>query len=570
MRGQEISVTVRIAFLGGLGGTGIGRNCMAIEDEHDMIVVDCGLHFPRLRMDGIEVAIPDLTYISENRQRVSGIFLTHGHEDHIGALQYVAPMLSCPIYGSELTLALARRRLDEVRVDPSRLHPVADGSSITTSAMQIEFIPVAHSVPMSNALAIRTSAGIILHSGDLKIDPDPLDGRRTDLRRFQAIASEPGVRLLLLDATNAEEPGSTDSERAVHPALSQAFIEAAGRRVIATCFASHLHRISQLIDVARANGRVIVPVGRSMERSFAIGRELGILGLEDSDIADVRDLRDLPSGSTCVLCTGSQGEPRAALSLMSERSHRFVELSASDMVIMSSDAIPGNESGVNRMIDNLTRTGAEVIHAGFAKVHVSGHAKREELREILQRVHPAAMIPVHGEYRHLTHLAALARESVPAPRDILLCQDGDIVEVAADGLRVVAKCPSSYVYVAAGDISAVDGHTIAKREALLYSGAVAITLVPSSDYKRIIEVVGIRQFGWLREDRFAEFCHEASQLLADLSFDSPNVKLTDDELERLVVRAAARLARKRFGSRPEFLVTILSPIDSAAGDCGSH
>ena len=552
-------MTVRLAFLGGLAGAGIGRNCMTIEDGKDIIVVDCGLHFPRVRMDGIEVAIPDLTYILRNRDRVSGLFLTHGHEDHIGAIQYLAPHLACPIYGSELTLALARRRLDEVHTDDSRLRPVADGATVRTPSMQIEFIPVAHSVPMSNALAIHTSAGVILHSGDLKLDPDPLDGRRTDLRRFQAIGTDPGVRLLLLDSTNAEEPGATESERAVHPALSQAFAEATGRRVIATCFASHLHRISQLTDVARSANRVIVPVGRSMERSFSIGRELGILRLSDSDIADVRDLHDLPAGSTCVICTGSQGEPRAALSLMSERRHRFVELSASDMVIMSSDAIPGNESEVNRMIDNLTRTGAEVVHAGFAKVHVSGHAKRDELREILQRIHPQGFIPIHGEYRHLTHLIALAKESFPCPRDVLLCQDGDIVEIMPDSLSVVGKCSAKYVYVAGGEISDINRQIIAKRESLFYSGVVAITLARSPDPTGALRIIGMQQFGWLPDERFTQFSDEASQRLFDTV---PDYQVSVPEgmgFERLVVRQLARLARKSFGSEPQFVITVLPP-----------
>ena len=532
---------------------------MAIEDDDDMIVIDCGLHFPRLRMGGIEVAIPDLTYLIENRERISGIFLTHGHEDHIGALQYLVPHLTCPIYGSEVTLALARRRLEEVQVEASRIHPVADGQTVMTPSMHVEFVPVAHSVPMSNALAIRTSAGVILHSGDLKLDPDPLDGRRTDLRRFQAIGTEPGVRLLLLDSTNAEEPGATESERAVHPALSQAFADAAGRRVIATCFASHLHRISQLIDVARNNNRVIVPVGRSMDRSFSVGRELGVLSLDDSDLADVRDLRDLPAGSTCVICTGSQGEPRAALSLMSEGRHRFVELSSSDMVIMSSDAIPGNESEVNRMIDNLTRTGAEVIHAGFAKVHVSGHAKREELREILQRVHPEGFIPIHGEYRHLTHCSGLARESFPRPRDVLLCQDGDVVEVTSDALDVVDKCSAEYVYVAAGEISGIDDRIISKRESLLYSGAVAITIAANHDFTKATKVVGIQQFGWLPGLQFAEFSQEATKRLGEAEFSYPESSPNETELERLIVRQLGRLARRHFGSEPQFIVTVLTP-----------
>lgn len=553
-------MSVRIAFLGGLGGAGIGRNCMTIEDGTDMIVIDCGLHFPRVRMEGVEVAIPDLSYIFDNRDRVSGIFLTHGHEDHIGALQYLAPQLTCPVYGSELTLALARRRLEEVGIDESRFQIVSDGEVVETPMMSIEHIPVAHSVPMSNALAIQTSAGLVLHSGDLKIDPDPLDGRRTDLNRFQELASDPGVRLLMLDSTNAEEPGATESERAVHPALAAAFAAAKGRRVIATCFASHLHRIAQLVDVARSNNRVIIPVGRSMERSFAIGRDLGILVLNESDMANVRDLEDLPAGSTCVLCTGSQGEPRAALSLMSERRHRFVHLSASDMIIMSSDAIPGNESEVNRMIDNLTRTGAEVVHAGFAKVHVSGHAKRDELREVLQRIHPISVIPIHGEYRHLTHLALLARETVPSPKSVLLCQDGDIVEIKDDdGLQVIGKCPSPYVYVADGVVSNVDDQTIAQREMLLSSGILAVVLLPSVDYRKVSELVALKQFGWLKDQRFAEIRQNIVVFLTEAVFELPEDSEPWLALERAVTRQLSRFLRKRLGVQPHLLVTVLPP-----------
>jgi ribonuclease J len=543
-------MSVRIVFLGGLGGPSIGRNCLAIEDGDEIIVIDCGLYFPKTRMDGVEVAIPDVTYLRDNADRVTAVFLTHGHEDHIGALQYLLPHLDCPVYGGELTLAIAARRIAEVGIDESRLVPVQDGEVVTTSRMSVEFIPVTHSVPMSSALAITTSEGVILHTGDLKLDPDPIDGRTTDLARFEAIGSDPGVRVLLIDSTNAEEPGTTESERAVHPGLARAFEGAADRRVIATCFASHMHRVAQIIDVATRQGRIIVPVGRSMERTFQIGRELGILTIDDASLGSAKDLDSLPASRVCILCTGSQGEPRAALSLMAEGRHRFIRLSSSDVVIMSSDTIPGNEPEVGHMIDRLVRTGADVIHAGFAKVHVSGHAKRDELREIVERVRPTAVLPVHGEYRHLVHMASLARELPTPPSEVLMVLDGDVVSIDPDHIEVVDRVPTPFVFVSSGEIGRVDECTVHEREELMHSGVLVIGLERDDSGLHLGE---LRQFGWVSESAFDHLRDALVDLLDQALATAPDARI---DLEPYLTRRVGRFAKRRLGVEPKLLVTV--------------
>jgi len=388
------------------------------------------------------------------------------------------------------------------------LHPVDDFEEVVVGGIAVQFLPVAHSVPMSHALVLRTSSGTLLHSGDFKLDPDPVDGRTTALRTMAAIADDEGIRLLLADSTNAEEPGWTESEREVHPALADAFDIAHGRRIVATCFASHIHRITQIVDVALRSGRRIVPVGRSMERVFGIARDMGLIDVPDSAVVDQRQALGLPAGEICIICTGSQGEPRSALVLMSTGQHRSVRLTAEDVVLISADAIPGNEPDVGRLLDNLARTGAHVLHAGIAKVHVSGHAKSEELERLIEVVKPRALIPVHGEYRHMRALLELSMRLPGGPEDVRLCEDGSAVLVSEDQLEILPNFPAEQIYVTQrGTEDAVDAAVVAVRQRMAV-GSVAVLLV--RDDTDSLRVSSLRQFGWVTDSAFARFKDDAT------------------------------------------------------------
>lgn len=358
-------MAVKLTFLGGLGD--IGRNCMAIEDEGDILIVDAGLHFPELRAFGIDIALPDFTVLEPDADRIVGIVLTHGREDHIGSLGKLTEITSVPIYGSRITLAIAAKRLEEAG-SQNTVEEVADYETRSIGKFKVTFYPVAHSVSDSMELGIETSEGVVYHTGDFKLDPTPLDARTTDLKPLRDLGAAGRVSLLLIDSTNAEEPGWTESELAVRPGIHDVFEDHVGQRIFCTCFASHMHRVSQLATEAKAAGRKVVLAGRPMVRIFEIGLELGIFDLNESDVIDMADLDKYLPGEVCVISTGGQGEPRAALTLMARGEHRHIKLAASDVVLRRSDAIPGNESDVGRLIDQLVRSGAEVIHAGTSKV----------------------------------------------------------------------------------------------------------------------------------------------------------------------------------------------------------
>src|SRR5262245_12773065 len=419
--------SVRIVFLGGLGE--IGRNCFCLEVEDRLLVVDCGLMFPDADMPGVDLVLPDFTYLRENAARVEGELLTHAHEDHAGGLAFLLRDVSVPIYGSQLSLALARNRIDEAGVmGHTQLIAVRDGERRNIGPFDCQFIPVTHSVPHGFATAFFTPAGTIIHTGDFKIDLTPVDGRRTDLALLGELARrDDGVRLLLADSTNAERPGFTPSESTVGVAMRSLFREHPTKRFIVTSFASHIHRVQQVAQAAIAHGRRIAFVGRSMEHNIAMARELGYIDIPAYAVLDIEETARYAPGEICIICTGSQGEPMSALSLMAAHEHKYVKISDDDVVVISAHAIPGNESNVSRVIDALHRAGAEVVHDRNSDVHVSGHAAQEELKFLLNLVQPEWFVPVHGEYRHLVHHARLARDSGVAAEHVLVCEDGDVV-----------------------------------------------------------------------------------------------------------------------------------------------
>ena len=385
---------------------------MAIEqgvgDDRRILLIDCGLMFPGPDLHGIDLVLPDFTYLRENAQRIDALVATHGHEDHVGGLQFLLREISFPIYGSALTLGLARNRIEEAGLlGRTELIPVADGERRRIGTFDVEFIPVTHSVPHSNAVAVHTPQGVILHSGDFKLDLTPVDDRRTDLARIGQLAKTDGIRVLLADSTNAEEAGYAPSERSVGRVLRTIFAEHAGRRIITASFASHLHRIQQIADAAIEGGRKVATLGLSMRKNVQLGLDLGILHLPASQLIDVEDIDRYPPGEVCVISTGSQGEPMSALALLARGENKFVKLAEHDTVILSSHAIPGNESNVNRVMDGLLKAGATVIHSGIQDVHATGHAQADELKTYLSIAKPEWYVPVHGEYRHLVANAAL-------------------------------------------------------------------------------------------------------------------------------------------------------------------
>ena len=504
---------VRIVFLGGLGE--IGRNCACLEMDGRILVIDVGIMFPDPEMPGVDLVLPDFSYLRENADRVDAIVITHGHEDHTGGLPYLLRDLSVPIYGSELSLGLARNRIEEAGLlDRANLIPVADGERRRIGPCDVEFIPVTHSVPNAFAIAFHTPQGVVLHSGDFKLDLQPVDGRRTDLAHFGALAENPGVRVLLSDSTNAEEPGFTPSESTVGVTLRRVFAERPGRRVIVACFASHIHRVQQVIDAAVENGRKVATLGRSMGKNVQLAQGLGILKFPVGTLVDIDDIDQLPNGEVCVISTGSQGEPMAALSLMATGENRRLSVGEGDVVVISAHPIPGNEWSVGRVIDDLHRRGAEVIHSGSEAVHVSGHARQGELRTLISVTKPEMFVPVHGEYRHLVHHARLARSMGIGAENVLLCEDGDAILLDETGLKRDGEVPGGYLYVdgTVGDV----GHGVLRdRRVLAEEGVVMVVATVDLHKRQLSGAPQITTRGWIHAPEAEDLLEEASQVVTE-------------------------------------------------------
>jgi ribonuclease J len=547
---------VRITFLGGLGE--IGRNCACIEQDGRIMILDCGLRFPDAEMPGVDLVLPDFTWLRQNAERVEGCILTHGHEDHIGALGFLLRDLSFPIFGSALTLGLAKNRIEEAgMLGRTQLVPVADGERRRIGPFDCEFIPVTHSVPHGFATAFHTSQGVILHSGDFKLDLTPVDGRVTDLARIGAIAKEAGIRLLLADSTNAEEPGHTVSERSVGKVLGEIFAAHPGKRLITACFASHIHRIQQIADAAVANGRTIATLGRSMLKNVALARSMGLLHIPDQSLVDIEKIDAFEPGQVCVISTGSQGEPMSALSLMAAGENKWLKLTEDDVVILSAHAIPGNEYSVNKVIDGLYRLGAEVVHSGMADVHVTGHAMQGELKTLLSIAKPDHFIPVHGEFRHLTHHARLAMEMGVPAASVLLAEDGDVVELTDKGLDFVDSVPSGYLYVdgIVGDV----GHGVLRdRKVLAEEGVIVVVVAVDATSGEILTGPEIITRGWVHAPEAEELLDEARQrVVAALEHSTDAGNIDFDTLKRQVRQALGRFVNEKTKRRPMIVPVVM-------------
>jgi ribonuclease J len=546
-----VAEPVKITFLGGLGE--IGRNCACVEVDGRILLLDVGLMFPDIDMLGVDLVLPDFTYLRDNADRVEGAIITHGHEDHMGGLSFLLRELSFPIYGSALTLGLARNRIEEAGLlDRTELIPVRDGERRRIGPCQVEFIPVTHSVPHGFATAFHTPQGTILHTGDFKLDLTPVDGRLTDLARIGALAAGDGIRLLLSDSTNAEEPGYARSERSVGKVLYDLFHEHEGRRIVIACFASHVHRVQQIADAAVAFRRKVATLGLSMKKNVRLAREMGLLRIPDDTLVDIDDVRDLPPGQVCVISTGSQGEPMSALALMAQRNNRWLEINADDTVILSSHPIPGNEMNVSKVIDGLVRLGAEVVHSGISDVHASGHAKQEELKTLLSIVRPDHFVPVHGEYRHMVAHAKLARAVGAVPEDeIHVCTDGDQLVLDDDGLLVERQAvPSGYLFVD-GIIGDVGQGVLRDRRVLAEEGVVVVVVTVDVKTGAILVGPEVITRGWV-------YAPEAEPLLAECA-DAVRLAVKEsvatgagdiEALQKVVRRAAGRFVNESTRRRP--------------------
>ncbi len=547
---------VRIVFLGGLGE--IGRNCACIEVDGRILILDCGLMFPDVDMPGIDLVLPDFTYLRDNADRVEGCIVTHGHEDHCGALSYLLRELSFPIYGSALSLGLARSRIEESGLlGRTELITVRDGERRHIGPFDVEFIPVTHSVPHGFATAFHTPQGVILHSGDFKIDLTPVDGRATDLARIGAIANGPGVRLLLGDSTNAEEEGHTISERRVGRVLADLFAAHPDKRVVMACFASHIHRIQQIAEAAIANGRTVATLGRSMARNVALARSMGLLNIPDESIVDIERVGQLDPRRVCIISTGSQGEPMSALALMASGDNKWISVGEGDLVVLSSHAIPGNETNVGKVIDGLSRLGAEVVHSGLAEVHVSGHAKREELKTLLSLARPDCFIPVHGEFRHLSHHARLAEEMGVSSERILLAEDGDMVELTDTGIDFVGEVPAGYLYVD-GIVGDVGQGVLRDRRVLAEEGVVVLVVTVDAQSGEVLTGPEIITRGWVYAPEAEELLGEARQVVLAAMEDAASSGAVDFEtLRRRARQALGRFVSERTRRRPMIVPVVM-------------
>jgi len=463
---------LRFVALGGLGE--IGRNMAVLETRGRLLVIDCGVLFPEDHHPGVDLILPDFSYLDDRLDRVEAIVLTHGHEDHIGALPYLlARKRDIPLLGSRLTLALVEAKLKEHRIKPYTLE-VREGQRERLGVFDLEFVAVNHSIPDALAVMVRTEAGTLLHTGDFKMDQLPLDGRITDLRAFARLGEE-GVDLFLTDSTNADVPGFTAPERDISSAIDKVFRHAR-RRIIVACFSSHVHRVQQVMDAADKAGRKVALVGRSMVRNMGIAAELGYLHVPEGVLVDVKRLDNLPDDRVVLVCTGSQGEPMAALSRMANRDHR-IDVGPGDTVLLASSLIPGNENAVYRVINGLMRLGASVVHKGNAQVHVSGHAAAGELTYCYNIVRPRNVLPVHGEWRHLFANAELAvATGVPRER-VVLAEDGVVVDLVDGVAQIVGAVPCGYIYVDGSSVGGTDEALLKDRRILRDEGFITCIVV---------------------------------------------------------------------------------------------
>jgi ribonuclease J len=542
---------LRILPLGGLGA--IGRNMTVFECQGRLLIVDCGVLFPDVDQPGVDLILPDFAPILDRLDAVDAIVLTHGHEDHIGAVPYLlAHKPDIPLVGSQFTLALVEAKLAERRIDPYSL-TVREGQRERLGPFDCEFFAVNHSIPDALAVAISTPAGVVLHTGDFKMDQLPLDGRLTDLGGFARLA-ERGVDLLLSDSTNAEIPGFVTPEREIGPVLDAIFAAARGRIIVAS-FASHVHRVQQVLDAAAHHQRHVAFIGRSMVRNMGIARDLGLLRIPGGLVVGLDEAMALPADRIVLMSTGSQGEPMSALGRMATGDHRHVTIAPGDTVVLASSLVPGNETAVYRVINQLSRAGAAVVHKDVAKVHVSGHAPAGELLCLLNVVKPRNFIPIHGEWRHLRAHASLARESGVANDRVVLCEDGDVVDLVNGHAGLVGHVQSRYIYVDGLAVGDVGESLLTERRILGDGGFIAATVVVDSVTGKVVGGPSVSAKGFSEDpavfDAVLPLITEALDGAAEDGIVDPH------QLQQVVRRTVGRWVNEAYRRRPMIVPTVV-------------
>ena len=542
--------TLRVIPIGGLGE--VGRNMTSFEIDGKILIVDCGVLFPEEHQPGVDLILPDFSPIKDRLDDVVGVVLTHGHEDHIGAVPYLLRLRNdIPLIGSGLTLALVEAKLKEHRIKPYSL-TVTEGQKEQLGPFALEFVAVNHSIPDALAVAIKTTAGTVLATGDFKMDQLPLDGRLTDLREFARLGKE-GVDLFLVDSTNADVPGFTPLERSIGPVLEQV-IAKAPRRVIVASFSSHVRRVQQVLDAAHANGRRVALLGRSMVRNMTIAADLGYLKVPENVLIDYKKAKDVPDDKIVYMSTGSQGEPMAVLSRMANMDHA-IEVGEGDTVILASSQIPGNENAIYRVIDGLTKLGANVVHKGNAKVHVSGHAAAGELLYCYNIIKPKNVLPVHGEYRHLVANAKLAIDTGVPEENTILAEDGTVIDLKDGVARVVGQLDIGFVYVDGSSVGEITDADLKDRRILGEEGFISIIVVVEAQTGKVIVGPEIHAKGFAEDDRvFDGVKPKIEQALAEAA---RNGVRDPHALSQIVRRTVGRWVNTSYRRRPMIVPLVI-------------